>query len=386
MTGQPHLRVVTDDAPLQVLDALERPGPTAVVDHRRPSVADALAAASPRAVPDGTWLVATTSGSTGAPRAVCRTRASWSASVDAFATATGTGRGTRVLVPGPLCSTMFLHAAWHARQVGAQPVLADGALPLADAVDRAWDVAHLVPHLLADLLDAVPSTPSTLGCRTVVVAGAALPTPLRRRAEEHGLRVVEYYGAAELSFVALADGHPLRPFPAVEVQARDGVLWVRSPYLSLGYAGVTGASGPWQQDADGWSTVGDRGSVQPDGSIVVQGRGAAAVQTGGATVHVADVEALLRRHGDVTDAVVVGRPHARLGQVVAAAVESSDATLDDVRAWSRAHLDAAARPRHWVVVPRLPRTASGKVDRLAAERLLEQPRPRQTGRTRRHQA
>ena len=365
------VRVVADDAPLAALDALDLPGPTAVVDHRRPGTADAMAALSSSALPAGTWLVATTSGSTGAPRAVCRTRASWQASVDAFATLTGTRRGTTVLVPGPLSSTLFLYAAWHARQVGATPVL--GATTPASVVDVAWDVVHLVPHQLAALLDSLPDDTRALDGRTAVVAGAALPDPIRARARHHGLRVVAYYGAAELSFVAAGDDGSLRLFPGVQAESRDGVLWVRSPYTALGYAPVTAATaGPWRVDDHGWATVGDRGSVLPDGQVVVRGRGGAAVQTGGATVHVADVESALRGNEHVRDVVVVALPHPQLGQVVAAAVESPDATAESLRAWSRQNLDAAARPRHWAVVSRLPRTSAGKPDRGAAARMLQQ--------------
>jgi long-chain acyl-CoA synthetase len=362
------VRVVADDAPLAALDTLDLPGPTAVVDHRRPGTAAAVAALATSTLPPGTWLVAATSGSTGAPRAVCRTRASWQASVDAVATLTGTRRGTRVLVPGPLSSTLFLYAAWHARQVDARPVLA----PLAQASsgDVAWDVVHLVPHQLAALLDATTDDAGALDGRTAVVAGAALADRLRARAQRHGLRVVEYYGAAELSFVAAGDDGALRLFPDVQAESRDGVLWVRSPYTALGYAPTASAGGPWRVDGQGWATVGDRGSVLPGRRLVVRGRGGAAVQTGGATVHVADVESALRTNDQVRDVIVVALPHARLGQVVAAVVESPDATRDGLRAWARRHLDAPARPRHWAVVAHLPRTGTGKPDRGAALRLL----------------
>ena len=364
------MRVVADDAPLDVLDALDLPGPTAVVDHRRPTALDVAAALSPSTLPTGTWLVATTSGSTGAPRAVCRTRGSWQASVEAFATLTGTGDGTRVLVPGPLSSTLFLYAAWHARQVGAEPMLVPSAA--VGSMRAPWDVVHLVPHQLAALLDAAPDDAGLRG-RTAVVAGAALADGLRARALRFGLRVVEYYGAAELSFVAAGDDGVLRLFPGVQAESRDGVIWARSPYVALGYAAGAGPTvGPWRRDARGWMTVGDRGTVLPGGRVVVRGRGGAAVQTGGATVHVADVESALLSCQQVRDVVVVALPHPRLGQVVSALVESPDATPESLRGWARTHLDMASRPRHWAVVPRLPRTGSGKPDRDVAEQMLQQ--------------
>lgn len=377
---QPSIQVVGDDSPHQVLAALDGPGPVAVVDHRNPGAAAALVTVPSSSVPGGTWLVAHTSGSTSAPRAVCRSHESWSASAEPFAAATGTTSTTRVLVPGPVSSTLFLHAAWHARHIGATPLLLAGgaAVDWRVAATLDWDVVHLVPHQLGLLLDAVPGGPGALAGRTAVVAGAALPEHRRDRAQRHGLRVVAYYGASELSFVAIGETGGLRAMPGVEIAVRHGEIWVRSPYLALGYAGGAPAEGPWRQDAAGWATVGDRGEVRPDGTVVVHGRGAAAVQTGGATVHVADVEAALRGHEHITDVAVVALPHPRLGHVVGAVVESSVATPRALRAWARTHLPVASRPRVWRIVSSLDRTTSGKPDRAAAERLLRQTHPDQT--------
>jgi len=358
--------VVSDDGPLRVLDALAGPGPVAVTDHRRPVPAH-LPAGLEHA-PPGTWLVALTSGSTAAPRAVCRTAASWLAGVEPFARLTGTARGTRVLVPGPLSSTLFLHAAWHARQVGGRPLTE----PL--TTSRPWDVVHVVPHLLRRLLDE-PGL--DLSGRTAVVAGAALPPALAARARERGLRVVAYYGAAELSFVAAGEpaaSGALPLFPRVVVRVRDGEVWVRSPYLALGYLPGS-APGPMRRDSDGWVSVGDRGSVGADGRLTVLGRGNAVVQTGGATVLVADVEAALRQLPGVADAVVVGVPHPALGAVVAAVVEAGPGAPDlpGLRQAAAAALAAPQRPRRWLLVDALPRTPGGKVDRAATAALLGTP-------------
>jgi acyl-CoA synthetase (AMP-forming)/AMP-acid ligase II len=368
--------ILSDEHPDEVLRALDGPGPVAVFDHRR-ARPDGFTQRLEQA-PSRTWLVALTSGSTAAPRAVCRTRDSWQASVEALATATGVGHGSRVLVPGPLSSTLFLHAAWHADQVGATPVIE----PLGTA--REWDVAHLVPRQLADLL----GTGAALAGRTVVVAGAAIPTAVAARAQARGVRVVAYYGAAELSFVALgepdAESASLPPFPGVDVVTREGVLWARGPLLATGYLPDSSrdidAGGPLQRDADGWASVGDRGRVLADGSVVVVGRGATAVQTGGVTVDVAEVEAVLASAPGVSDVVVVGVAHADLGQVVAAVVEHPDGTHDAgsarwLRSWARQRLTPHAVPRYWHLTTALPRTSAGKVDRVAARALLTMSDP-----------
>jgi long-chain acyl-CoA synthetase len=251
-----------------------------------------------------------------------------------------------VWLPGPLSSTMNLFAAVHARYVGAAVV---------DAPQGATH-AHLTPALLRAALQQG----TDLAGVHVVVAGDRLPRDLAARARAAGARVSHYYGAAELSFVAWGTHEEdLRPFPGVEVQVRDGVVWVRSPYLSQGY---DGAGGPFTTAADGFGTVGDRGSLD-GGVLTVAGRGADVVLTGGATVLVADVELGLRRAG-VANVVVVGVPHRRLGSVVAAVVADA-AVADQARAAARAALSSVQRPRLWFHLPNFPLTSGGKVDRAA---------------------
>lgn len=362
--------IVDDRRPADVLEALDGPGPVVVVDHRRVPPDD-LARRLDHA-PPGTWLVALTSGSTAEPRAVCRTRDSWQVSVAALAEVTGVGPGMRVLVPGPLASTLFLHAAWHARQAGAEPVIA----PL--TTRQHWDVAHLVPRQLSGLL----SGDVDLSGRTVVAGGAALPAALASRAAERGLAVVTYYGAAELSFVAVrapdSTSEGMAAFPGVEVSCREGLVWARGPLLATGYlpdaSGHRATAGALRHDIDGWASVGDRGRMLADGSVVITSRGEDAVQSGGATIDVAEVEAVLSQAPDVTDVVVLAVPHSDLGHVVGAVVEragpADPQSVRTMRGWARDRLAPEALPRRWHLTPALPRTAGGKVDRIAARALL----------------
>ena len=76
------------------------------------------------------------SGSTGRPRGVVRSLASWQLSLDPLSELTGIGPGDVVWVPGPLTSSLYLYGAFHARTVGAVVV----AHP-----SRAVTAAHLVP-------------------------------------------------------------------------------------------------------------------------------------------------------------------------------------------------------------------------------------------------
>ncbi len=297
-------------------------------------------------------LVLFTSGSTGRPRGVLRTAASWQASADPLTAITGLSGRDVVWLPGPLWSSLFLYGAWHAAELGARLVLGDE-----DPTDTT--AAHCVPAQLPGLLDraAAGRLPAL---RLVVVAGDRLAEGLRRRCQRAGWRVVEYYGAAELSFVAWRDAPgDFRPFPGAEVALRSGTLWTRSPYLALGYA--AGRSGPLRRDDEGWATVGDRASRGDGGGIELLGRGESAVTTGGHTVVVEEVEAVLSEVPEIRDAAVLGTTHPRLGQSLTALVVT-ELPVRSLRA-AVAGLPAPARPRRWLRVPAVPRTAGGKIRR-----------------------
>jgi acyl-coenzyme A synthetase/AMP-(fatty) acid ligase len=301
-------------------------------------------------LPPETFLVAVTSGTSGHPRPVLRTTASWTASFAPLAELAGIRPADRVLLTGPLHATLHLFAAVHTLALGAE--LTDEP---ADAT-----AVHAVPAVLADLLGSLP-TGAPL--RSAIVAGSRMPADLGPRASARGIAVTEYYGAAELSFVAAGRyPQPLRAFPGAQVQIREGQLWVRSPYLAIGYP--PGVTGPFRRDTAGFGTVGDLADRTADGGLLIRGRGDAAITTGGATVVAEDVEDALSGLPGVAAVAVVGVPHPRLGQVVTAVIEAAPGTdLTGLRAAARQVLRAESLPRRWFVTDRLPRTPGGKIAR-----------------------
>lgn len=335
-----------------------------VVDGRRPAshLAAAVDAASHADLqgPDGSdpigWATLT-SGSSGPPRIVLRSHASWASSFAAVAELLGGGRA--VALPAPASSSLTLFSLAHALDGGPRAVL-DGT---------AADCFHGTPEALRRLLESGAAS----GIRSALVGGSHLDPALRARAEAEGMRVTAYYGAAELSFVAVDHGDGLVPFPGVELRVRDGELWVRSPYVARGYAG---APGPLRRD-DAWATVGDRAELvrAADGGERVRllGRADGAILSASATIVPDEVEAALRSVPGVRDAVVFGLPTGRVGALVAALVEP-DGTLPSLatlRAAAAERLAPAHRPRRWYAAE-LPRTAAGKPARAeAVRRVLE---------------
>ena len=286
-----------------------------------------------------------TSGTSGAPRVVRRTTWSWVDSFVAVESLTSFTAASRAWIPAPMTGTMNLFAAVHARFLGTEVVAAP---------HRATH-GFLTPAALHDVLD---SGDRFDGVRAVV-AGDRLSVTLHDRAAAAGVAVSHYYGAAELSFVAWGSHEDdLTAFPGVELVVRDGVVWVRSAYVSAGY---DEGDGPFVQDDERFATVGDRGLLR-EGRLMVLGRDDV-VLTGGATVHTADVEGCLRA-GATGALAVVGIPHPRLGAVVAVALESRG-DVDRLRALSREQLPTTHQPRRWFVLAPFPLTPAGKVDRAA---------------------
>ncbi|MFF1878939.1 AMP-binding protein [Leifsonia sp. NPDC058230] len=336
--------------------ARERGDVPLVDDHRWPRAQrDALLAAATAAqLPDDAGWATLTSGSSGSPRVVLRTAASWSASFDAVARLLDAGPGESVLLPAPPSASMTLFSLAHALEGGPHPLLGSSAR----GADASTTCLHGTPQALRALIDAGP--PPTI--RTALVGGSHLDPGLRARAEAAGIRVIAYYGAAELSFVAVDEGAGLRPFPGVEWSIRDSELWVRSPFVALGYVG---SPGPLRRDGE-WATVGDRAEVV-DGALHLLGRADDAILSASATIVPEEVEAALRSVPGVRDAIVFGLPRARVGALVAAFVELDDEGPADLRGESELRLAVAHRPRRWFV-GELPRTVSGKPARAEAVR------------------
>ena len=331
-------------------------------------MADGLAPA-----PDAAWATLS-SGSTGAPRVIVRSHESWASSFPALTRLLSLTRDDVVYLPSPLASSVSVFSAVYARSVGAT-VLLSRTRTVSDA-DLAWaTVLHGTPQALRTVAERAECGVAHR-LRLALIGGAHLDPALRERAEAVGLTVISYYGAAELSFVAVdVDGRGLRPFPGVEVKVEDRELWVRSPFFASGY--LDGAAGSFRTDRDGWGTVGDL--VEIDGSsggawpaLRLRGRRDGAILTAAATVIPEDVEAALREIEGIDDAVVFGIPHPIIGALVGAVLEPSPGqpvpSLDAVRRDARNRLASSHLPRRWYWTAQLPRTASGKPSRAEIRR------------------
>jgi long-chain acyl-CoA synthetase len=307
------------------------------------------------------FYLPTTSGSSGRPKVLVRSRASWLRSFEALGPVDGP-----VLIAGPLSSSLYsfgaLHALWCGAELRCRPrLLAEDA--------RAAVSLHVVPAMLTELLGELERAPGPCALRTVVCGGAYVGDELRARFTRllPDAELVEYYGSAEHSLIAIRrGGAELRAVPGVELDVRDGVLWIRSALAFDGYL----RAGVLDRAAD-WTSVGDRVELSASGVLTVRGRDSAMISSGGRLIAAEEVEAVLRGVPGVADVLVTGTPHPRFGALVTAVVESdAPPALRELRATARAALDPGKRPRRWLVTKALPRTAAGKPARAAVARQL----------------
>jgi len=114
-----------------------------------------------------------------------------------------------------------------------------------------------------------------------------------------------------------------------------------------------------------WVMPGDLATVNADGSVTVLGRGSMCINSGGEKIFPEEVEAALKSHPDVFDAIVVGVPDERWGERVAAVVAARTGrspSLDHLRGHCERRIARYKLPRLLVEVPLVVRSPSGKPD------------------------
>lgn len=179
-------------------------------------------------------------------------------------------------------------------------------------------------------------------------------------------------------------GFPVPPnrFRVVGENGRDvppgqvGELWVKGPGLLQGYHGDDATTRNVLTE-DGWLRTGDMARKGAFGLVHFSGRGKDVIKRGGYSVYAIEVEGVLEEHPGVAEAVVVGLPDDRVGEVPAAAVRAAPGHESDptglaaqLEGWAEERLAAFKRPVRYLVVDDLPRTGTRKVQRAEVKKLF----------------
>ena len=163
-------------------------------------------------------------------------------------------------------------------------------------------------------------------------AAARFPRTRWRRRSGAGASVVQTYGLTEacsqVTTLGTADakrklGSAGRPLLTTHLRIDDGEILVQGPTVAPGCA-----------DADGWLHTGDLGRIDEEGFLYVEDRIDDLIVSGGENVVPAEVEQVLLRHPEVTDAAVVGREDPEWQQAVTAVVvlrEDAELPTEELR-------------------------------------------------------
>ncbi|WP_431894150.1 acyl-CoA synthetase [Nonomuraea sp. bgisy101] len=249
------------------------------------------------------------------------------------------------------------------------------------------------------LADEIAAGAYDLGSLFVISStGAILTGAVRDRLQEllPNTMILDNFGSTESGFTAsgVAGSSPekgLRYQP--NSTARLAVLDERLQPVKPGVLGTVAKAGriafgyyndpdktarTFVTDEEGtrWLLTGDLATVEPDGTINMFGRGSQCINTGGEKVFPEEIEAVLKGHPAVFDAVVTGVPDERWGNRVAAVVEARKGvpvTREELDAHCRNSLSGYKVPRTYAFVDEMVRSPAGKADyRWAREQVLIQ--------------
>lgn len=350
--------------------ALAASAPRLVVDEPLAGPEAHMPSPAAAPAPDAAHTILFTSGTTAAPKPVVLTYSNHAASARASAANLGVAPDDRWLCALPVHHIAGLAVLLRSAINGTAAVVHERFD--ADAVRASLEAGEatlvsLVAAQLRRLIDAGFETAPAL--RAALLGGGPVAPELLAWAAERGLPFLQTYGmtetASQIATLTAAEalegrrrGSAGRPLEGVELRiaAPDGEILVRGAMVSRA------ALAP-----DGWLHTGDRGALDPDGHLWVEGRLDEIVVTGGENVAAREVEDALTSHPAVGEAAVVGRPDPHWGQAVTAYVVleagAEDATEADLRGHCRERLAAFKVPKRIHRLRALPRNRSGKVAR-----------------------
>ncbi|MDH5672466.1 MAG: acyl-CoA synthetase [Myxococcales bacterium] len=302
---------------------------------------------------------------------------------------------TRVLPPPPMMHGAAHWVAFHTFHSG-------GTVVIQDEVRRfdPEDVLKVVARervegllLVGDafgrpLIEALEQSELELpSLRAVTNSGAPLSADLKQRWMRRipGLMVVDAIGSSESGQQGVnvsAGGEAQTGKFALSHSARvlsadlsrvlgpgdDELGWLaQGGRVPLGYLGDAEKTARTFPVIDGvrYSVPGDRARLTTEGGVEVLGRDSVTINSGGEKIFAEEVEAALKLHPAVYDAIVCGRPSERWGQEVCAVIElrpGASAGADEIGAEASKHVARYKLPKAYFFRERIERSPSGKPD------------------------
>ena len=334
-----------------------------------------------------------TSGTEGLPKGVMLTHNNILASERAYCARLNLTWQDVFMMPAPLGhATGFLHGVTAPFLIGARSVLLDIFTPDACLAlleqQRCTCMLGATPFVY-DLLNVLEKQPADLSAlRFFLCGGTTIPKKVARECQQRGIKLLSVYGSTESSPHAVVNlDDPLSRFmhtdgyaaAGVEIKVVDdarktlppgceGEEASRGPNVFMGYFDEPELTAR-ALDEEGWYYSGDLCCMDEAGYIKITGRKKDIIVRGGENISSREVEDILLQHPKIHDACVVAMPDERLGErscayVVLKAPHHSLSLEEVVAFFSRKRVAKYKYPEHIVVIEKLPRTASGKIQKF----------------------
>ena len=334
-----------------------------------------------------------TSGTEGLPKGVMLTHNNILASERAYCARLNLTWQDVFMMPAPLGhATGFLHGVTAPFLIGARSVLLDIFTPDACLAlleqQRCTCMLGATPFVY-DLLNLLEKQPADLSAlRFFLCGGTTIPKKVARECQQRGIKLLSVYGSTESSPHAVVNlDDPLSRFmhtdgyaaAGVEIKVVDdarktlppgceGEEASRGPNVFMGYFDEPELTAR-ALDEEGWYYSGDLCRMDEAGYIKITGRKKDIIVRGGENISSREVEDILLQHPKIHDACVIAMPDERLGErscayVVLKAPHHSLSLEDVVAFFSRKRVAKYKYPEHIVVIEKLPRTASGKIQKF----------------------
>jgi acyl-CoA synthetase len=334
-----------------------------------------------------------TSGTEGLPKGVMLTHNNILASERAYCARLNLTWQDVFMMPAPLGhATGFLHGVTAPFLIGARSVLLDIFTPDACLAlleqQRCTCMLGATPFVY-DLLNVLEKQPADLSAlRFFLCGGTTIPKKVARECQQRGIKLLSVYGSTESSPHAVVNlDDPLSRFmhtdgyaaAGVEIKVVDdarktlppgceGEEASRGPNVFMGYFDEPELTAR-ALDEEGWYYSGDLCRMDEAGYIKITGRKKDIIVRGGENINSREVEDILLQHPKIHDACVVAMSDERLGErscayVVLKAPHHSLSLEEVVAFFSRKRVAKYKYPEHIVVIEKLPRTTSGKIQKF----------------------
>ena len=334
-----------------------------------------------------------TSGTEGLPKGVMLTHNNILASERAYCARLNLTWQDVFMMPAPLGhATGFLNGVTAPFLIGARSVLLDIFTPDACLAlleqQRCTCMLGATPFVY-DLLNLLEKQPADLSALLFFLCGGTtIPKKVARECQQRGIKLLSVYGSTESSPHAVVNlDDPLSRFmhtdgyaaAGVEIKVVDdarktlppgceGEEASRGPNVFMGYFDEPELTAR-ALDEEGWYYSGDLCRMDEAGYIKITGRKKDIIVRGGENISSREVEDILLQHPKIHDACVVAMPDERLGErscayVVLKAPHHSLSLEEVVAFFSRKRVAKYKYPEHIVVIEKLPRTASGKIQKF----------------------